>query len=109
LHPDECVGALKLYARELDQHIAGLNSAVTRPQYALDIVCRQCLLAFVVELGSLHLEQMCACTLYDRPCLPSRAVRIGPSMRAIGAYGRGKRLTIIIFSHDISQATLCSP
>jgi hypothetical protein len=40
LHPDQRVGALKLYSGELDQYIAGLNPTIARPQYALNIMCR---------------------------------------------------------------------
>ncbi len=38
LHQDQSVGALELDARELNQHIAGLNPAVARPQHPLDLV-----------------------------------------------------------------------
>ena len=37
--PLENSGALELYSGELDQHIAGLDPTIARPQHALDMVC----------------------------------------------------------------------
>ena len=41
LHPGQRVRSLELDTRELNQHIAGLDPAVARPQHTLDIMCVQ--------------------------------------------------------------------
>src|SRR6266498_6102124 len=72
LHPDQRVRALELYSGELDQHVAGLDPTVARPQHALDIVCRHGY-SLSWQHGSEHMYAYACIIRSTAPAIKARA------------------------------------